>query len=126
MSSWNPPPEGSGGWAGESGQGSGLPAPQGYAMPGMGGYQPPGRRGGVRRRLGIGGIVLLVVIIAASVLTYQHDNHPWKLTAPSTAAGLQRDTDPLDTLGLSGGVTGARSAITSVHGYGKLKSTVSA
>jgi hypothetical protein len=142
MSSWNPPPEGSGGWVGDTGQGYGqpgvpgpgyepppgsdLPAPQGYAMPGMGGYQPPGRRGGVRRRLGIGGIVLLVVIIAASVLTYQHDNHPWKLTAPSTAAGLQRDTDPLDTLGLSGGVTGARSAITSVHGYGKLKSTVSA
>jgi hypothetical protein len=92
----------------------------------MGGYQPPGRRRGILRRLGIGGIVLLVVIIAGSVVTYQHENHPWKLTAPSTAAGLPRDTDPLDTLGLSSGVTGARSAITKVPGYGKLKSSVSA
>jgi hypothetical protein len=142
MSSWNPPPEGSGGWTGDTGQGfgqpgvpgqgygpqqgPGLPAPQWYGTPGMGGYQPPGRRRGILRRLGIGGIVLLVVIIAGSVVTYQHENHPWKLTAPSTAAGLPRDTDPLDTLGLSSGVTGARSAITKVPGYGKLKSSVSA
>jgi hypothetical protein len=92
----------------------------------MGGYQPTGRRRGILRRLGIGGVVLVVVIIVASVLVYQHDNHPWKLAAPRTAAGMTRDTDPLDTLGLDSGVTGARTAITKVPGYGTLKSTVSA
>jgi hypothetical protein len=172
MSSWNPPPEGSGGWPGDPGRpppdpqpqdpgyipppgqgagpppgqgygqppgqgygpgqdfgqppGPGLPAPEWYGTPGMGGYQPPGRRRGILRRAGIGGVVLLVVIIVASVLVYQHDNHPWELTAPSTAAGMPRDTDPLDTLGLSTGVTDARSSITSVSGYGTLKSLVSA
>jgi hypothetical protein len=92
----------------------------------MGGYPPQAPRRRVLRRLGIGAAVLIVVIIAASVLVYQHDNHPWKLTTPSTAAGLPRDTDPLDTLGLSAAVTGARSAITKVPGYGTLKSSVSA
>jgi hypothetical protein len=192
MSSWNPPPEGSGGWTGDPGQGHGqpgvpgqghgqpgvpgqgygqpgdpgqghgqpgvpgqsygqpgvpgqsygqpdapgqgyappagpgLPAPQWYGGPGMGGYQPPNRRLGIVRRLGIGGAVIVVAIIVGSVLAYQHENHAWKLTAPGTAAGLPRDTDPLDTLGLSDGVTGARSAITKVPGYGTIKSSVSA
>jgi hypothetical protein len=152
MSNWDPPPEGSGGWTGDPGQvppgpqppepgyinppgpgqgygappGLGLPASQWYGTPGMGGYPPQAPRRRVLRRLGIGATVLIVVIIAASVLVYEHDSHPWKLTAPSTAAGLPRDTDPLDALGLSAAVTGARSAITKVPGYGTLKSSVSA
>jgi hypothetical protein len=152
MTRWNPPPEGSGGWPGDPGPvppgpqppepgyinppgpgqgygpppGPGLPAPQWYGTPGMGGYQPQPPRRRILRRLGLGGAVLIGVIIAASVLVYQHENHSWKLTTPSTAAGMRRDTDPLDTLGLSAGVTGARSAITRVPGYGTLKSSVTA
>jgi hypothetical protein len=159
MSSWNPPPEGSGGWPRDPGQdygqpsapdqgygqpaapgagqpgapgqgygpptGPGVPAPQWYGVPGMG-YQPPNRRRGILRRLGIGGAVIIVAIIVGSVLAYQHENHAWKLTAPGTAAGLPRDTNPLDTLGLSDSVTAARSAITKVPGYGTIKSSVSA
>jgi hypothetical protein len=103
------------------------PAPQWYGTPGMGGYPPQApRRRGILRRLGIGGAAFIAVIIAASVLVYQHNNHAWKLTTPSTAAGMPRDTDPLDTDGLSSGVSGARSAITKVPGYGTLKSSVSA
>jgi hypothetical protein len=132
MSSWNPPPEGSGGWPGDPGQGylpppgPGVPGQQWYGVPDIGGYQPPGRRRGILRRLGIVGAVLIVAIIVASVLVYEHENHSWKLTAPGTAAGLQRDTNPLDTLGLSDGATGARSAITKIPGYGSIKSSVSA
>jgi hypothetical protein len=66
------------------------------------------------------------VIIVGSVLAYEHGSHTWKLTTPSTASGLPRDADPLDTLGLSSGVTGARSAIAKVSRYGTLKSSVSA
>ena len=152
MSSWNPPPEGSGGWPGDPGQGygqpvapgegsgqpgapgqgygpsagPGVPAPQWYGVPGMGGYQPPNRRRRIFRRLGIGGAVIIAAIIVASVLVYQHDNHAWKLTAPGTAAGLPRSTNPLDTLGLSDAVTSARSAIAKVPGYGTIKSSASA
>jgi len=148
MSSWNPPPDGSGGWAGDQspvppgpqppqpsyipppppGQGygqptgPGYPAQQWYGTPGMG--QPPRRRR--LRRLAISGAVVVVLIIVASVVTYEHDNHSWKLTAPATAAGMPRDTSPLDTLGLSSAVSGARSAIAKVPGYGSLKSSVSA
>jgi hypothetical protein len=152
MSSWNPPPEGSGGWPGDQnpvppgpqppqpsyipppppGQGyaqppgPGYPAPQGYGTPGMGGFPPPPPRRRRLRRLGISGAVVILVIIVASVVTYTRDNHAWKLTAPATAAGMPRDTSPLDTLGLSSGVSGARSAIAKVPGYGTLKSSVSA
>jgi hypothetical protein len=142
MSSWNPPPEGSGGWPGDPGPGfgqpsapgpgfgppagPGVPAPQWYGVPGMGGYQPPNRRRGFLRRLGIGGAAIVVAIIVGSVLAYQHENHTWKLTAPGTAAGLPRDTSPLDTIGLSEGVTEARSALAKVPGYGTIKSSVSA
>jgi hypothetical protein len=137
MSSWNPPPDGSGGWTGDQNpvpsgpqppQPSYIPppAPGYYGTPGMGGFQPqpPWRRR--LRRLGLSGAIFIVVIIVASVITYEHNNHSWKLTAPGTAAGLTRDTDPLDTMGLSSGVSGARSAITKVPGYGSLKSSVSA
>jgi hypothetical protein len=131
MSSWNPPPEGSGGWPADPGQDYGQPsAPdQGYgqpAAPGMGGYQPPNRRRGLLRRLGIGGAVIIAAIIVGSVLVYQHENHAWKLTAPGTAAALPRSTNPLDTLGLSEAATEARSAIAKVPGYGTIKSSVSA
>jgi len=152
MSSWNPPPEGSGGWPGDPGQGygqpaapgegsgqpgapgqgyvpppgPGVPAPQWYGVPGMGGHQPPNRRRGLLRRLGIGGAVIIVAIIVGGVLAYQHENHAWKLTAPGTAANLPRSTNPLDTLGLSEATTEARSAIAKVPGYGTIKSSVSA
>jgi hypothetical protein len=164
MSSWNPPPEGPGGWpgAGDPGPGfgqpsppgpgfgqpaapgegfgqpgapgqgyappagPGLPAPQWYGVPGMGGPQPPNRRRGFLRRIGIGGTAIVVAVIVGSVLAYQHENHAWKLTAPGTAAGLPRDTSPLDTIGLSEGVTEARSALAKVPGYGTIKSSVSA
>jgi hypothetical protein len=105
--------------------GPGLPAPQWYGVPGMEGPQPNRRRGSLRR-LGIGGTAIVVAVIVGSVLAYQHENHAWKLTAPGTAAGLPRDTNPLDTLGLSDAVTGARSAITKVPGYGTIKSSASA
>jgi len=59
-------------------------------------------------------------------VTYTRDNHAWKLTAPATAAGMPRDTNPLDTLGLSSSVSGARSAIAKVPGYGTFTSSVSA
>jgi hypothetical protein len=121
-----PPPQGQG-YPPPGPPGTGLPAPQWYGQPGMGGYPPQAqRRRGILKRLGIGGAAFIAVIIAVSVLVYQHNNHPWKLTAPSTAAGMPRDTNPLDTAGLSGAVTGARSAITKVPGYGTLKSSVSA
>ena len=139
MSSWNPPPEGSGGWPGDPGQGygqpsapgpgggpppgPGLPLPQWPGGPGMEGYQPPNRRR-ILRRLGVGSAVI-VAITVGSVLTHLHQNQAWKLTAPGTAAGLPRDTNPLDTLGLSDAVTEARSAITKVPGYGTIKSSVS-
>jgi hypothetical protein len=160
MSSWNPPPDGSGGWPGDPnpvppgpqppqpsyipppppGQGfgqpgsqgfgqppgPGYPAPQWYGTPGMGGFPAPSPRRRRLRRLGISGAIFVAVIIVASVITYTRDNHPWKLTAPATAAGLPRDTSPLDTLGLSSAVSGARSAISKVPGYGSLKSSVSA
>jgi hypothetical protein len=145
MSSWNPPPEGAGGWPGDLGDagqgyvqpgapgpgygqpaGPGLPAPQWYGPPGMGGYQPPSRRRGILRRLRIGGAAIVVAVIVGSVVAHQHENHAWTLTAPGTAAGLPRDTSPLDTLGLSDAVTGARSAITKVPGYGTIKSSASA
>jgi hypothetical protein len=155
MSNWNPPPQGSGGFPGDQnpvppgsqpqqpsyipppppGQGfgqppgPGYPAPPGqqwYGTPGMGGFPPQPARRRRLRRLGISGAIFVAVIIVASVVTYQHDNHSWKLTAPATAAGMSRDTDPLDTLGLSSGVSGARSAIAKVPGYGTLKSSVSA
>jgi hypothetical protein len=92
----------------------------------MGGFppQPPRRR--IFRRLGISGAVIIVLIIAASVVVYQHGNHSWKLTAPGTAAGLSRSTDPLLADGLSADVSGARSAVTKVPGYGSLTSSVSA
>ena len=152
MSNWNPPPDGSGGWTGDqvpvppgpqppepgyinppgpdqgygAPPGPGLPAPEWYGTPGMGGYQPQAPRRRMFRRLRIGAAVLVAAILVVSALVHQHDNHSWKLTAPSTAAGLPRDTDPLDTLGLSATVTGARSAIAKVPGYGTLKSSVSA
>ncbi|HTZ28758.1 MAG TPA: hypothetical protein VMC83_32460 [Streptosporangiaceae bacterium] len=152
MSSWNPPPDGSGDWPGDPnpvppgpqppqpsyipppppGQGYGQPAGPGYpappwhGTPGMGGFAPQSPRRRRLRRLGISGAIAVAVIIVASVITYQHDNHPWKLTAPATAAGMPRDTSPLDTLGLSSAVSGARSAIAKVPGYGSLKSSVSA
>jgi hypothetical protein len=152
MSNWNPPPEGSGGWPGDQdpvppgpqpqqpsyipppppGQGygqppdPGYPAQQWYGTPDMGGFPPQPARRRRLRRLGISGAVVLVLIIVASVVTYEHDSHSWRLTAPSTAAGMSRDTDPLDTLGLSSSVSGARSAIAKVPGYGTLKSSVSA
>jgi hypothetical protein len=151
MSSWNPPPEGSGSWPGDPGQGYGQPAAPGegygqpgapgqgyvpppgpgvpgaqwYGVPGMG-YQPPNRRREILRRLAIGGAVIIVAIIVASVLVYEHENHAWKLTAPATAAGLPRSTNPLDTLGLSDAVTEARSAVAKVPGYGTIKSSASA
>ncbi len=155
MSNGNPAPESSGGWPGDAGQvpadpqqpgpgyvpppgqgagpgqgyglppGPGFPAPQWDGPPGMAGYQPGRRRWFPRRaRIGVG--VVIGVIIVVSVVTNLRRSHTWKLTAPSTAAGLQRDTSPLDTLGLSDGVTGARSAITRLPGYGTLKSSVSA
>jgi hypothetical protein len=112
----------------DSGQppGPGYPAPQWYGTPGMGGFppQPPRRR--IFRRLGISAAVVIVVIVVASVVVYQHENHSWKLTAPRTAAGLSRSTDPLLTDGLGSDVSGARSAITKVRGYGSLTSSVSA
>jgi len=152
MSNWNPPPEGSGGRTGDPnpvppdpqpqqpsyipppppGQGNGqppgpgYPAPQWYGMPGMGGFPPQPARRRIFRRLGIGAAIVIVLIIVASVVVYQHENHSWKLTAPSTAAGLSRSTDPLITDGLSSDVSGARSAITKVPGYGSLTSSVSA
>jgi hypothetical protein len=152
MSSWNPPPDGSGGWTGDQnpvppgpqppqpsyipppppGQGygppagPGYPAQQWYGTPGTGGFQPPSPRRRRLRRLGVSGAVVVVLLIVASVVTYEHDNHSWKLTAPATAAGMPRDTSPLDTLGLSSAVSGARSAIAKVPGYGSLKSSVSA
>jgi hypothetical protein len=155
MSNWNPPPEGSGGWTGDPGQvppgsqpppgyipppgpgqgygqgygqppGPGYPGQQWYGTPGMGGFQPQSPRRRIFRRLGIGAAVFIVLIIVTSVITYEHQNHPWKLTAPASAAGMSRDTSPLDTLGLSSTVTGARSAITKVTGYGSLTSSVSA
>jgi hypothetical protein len=106
-------------------QGPGGPAPQWYGPPGMGGYQPSRRRGFLRRG-GISVGVLVVVIIVVSVVTYVRGSHTWKLTAPSTAAGLPRDTDSLDTLELSTAVSGARSAVSKVPGYGTIKSSVSA
>jgi hypothetical protein len=158
MSSWNPPPEGSGGWPGDAGQVYGQPnapdqsysqpsppdqgygqppapgqsyaqpsAPgQWYGMPGMEGNQPANRRRKILRRLGISGAAFILVIIVGSVLANQHGNHTWKLTTPGTAAGLPRDTNPLVNLALSDGVTGARSALTKVAGYGTIKSSVSA
>ena len=156
MSNWNPPPEGSGGWTGDPGQvppgpqppqpsyipppgpgqgygqgygqppGPGYPGPQWSGMPGMGGFQPQSPRRRIFRRLGLSAAIVIVVIIAASVVFYQHENHPWKLTAPSTAAGLSRSTDPLVTDALGSDVSGARSAITKVPGYGSLTSSVSA
>jgi hypothetical protein len=152
MSNWNPPPEGSGGWTGDQnpvppgpqpeqpsyipppppGQGygqppgQGYPAPQWYGTPGVGGFPPQSPRRRIFQRLGIGSAVVIVVIIVASVLVYQHENHAWKLTAPGTAAGMPRDTSPLDTLGLSSAASGARSAIAKVPGYGSLASSVSA
>jgi hypothetical protein len=156
MSSWNPPPEGSGGWTGDPGQvppgpqppqpsyipppgpgqgygqgygqppGPGYPGPQWSGMPGMGGFPPQSPRRRIFRRLGISAAIVIVVIIAASVVVYQHENHSWKLTAPSTAAGLSRSTDPLVTDALGSDVSGARSAITKVPGYGSLTSSVSA
>ena len=151
MSNWNQPPEGSGGWTGDPGQvppgtqpppgyipppppgqgygqppGQGYPAPQWYGQPGMGGFQPQSPRRRIFRRLGIGGAVVIAAIIVVSVITYEHQNHPWKLTAPGSAAGMSRDTSPLDTLGLSNTVSGARSAITKVPGYGSLTSSVNA
>lgn len=143
--SWNPPSPGSGAWPGDPGQPPpgyipppapgqgggqpqepGVPVPQWYGMPGQGGYQPPGRRHRAFRRLGIRGAVVIGVIIVSSLVAYVHGRHTWKLTAPGAAAGMPRDTSPLDTLGLSAVAAGARSAITSVSGYGTLKSSVSA
>jgi hypothetical protein len=72
------------------------------------------------------GSAVIVAITVGSVLTHLHQNQAWKLTAPATAAGLPRDTNPLVNLGLSDAVTGARSAITKVAGYGTIKSSVSA
>ena len=116
-----PPPPGQG-----YGQPPGrYPAPQWYGTPGMGGFPPPPRRR-IFRRLGISAAIVIVLIIVASVVVYQHENHSWKLTAPSTAAGMSRSTDPLLTDELSSDVSGARSAITKVHGYGSLTSSVSA
>jgi len=123
-----PPPPGQG--YGQQGYGQppgpGYPAPPWYGTPGMGGVPPQSPMRRRLRRLGISGAIFIAVIIAASVVTYEHDNHSWKLTAPATAAGMSRDTNPLDTLGLSSGVSGARSAIAKVPGYGTLKSSVSA
>jgi len=95
-------------------------------MPGQFGYQAPRPRRRIFQRLGIGGAVLIVVIIVVSVIVSVHNNHTWKLTAPSSAAGMPRDTSPLDTLGLSTATSDAKSAITQVPGYGSVKSTVSA
>ena len=106
--------------------GPGYPAPQWYGTPGMGGFAPRPPRRRIFRRLGLSAAVVIVVIIVASVVVYQHENHSWKLTAPSTAAGLSRSTDPLFTDGLSSDASGARSAITKVPGYGSLTSSVSA
>lgn len=100
--------------------------PQGYGPQGMGGYQPPGRRRGVLRWIGIGAVVVLALIIVAGVITYTQEDHSWKLTAPSTAAGLSRSTNVLDTLGLSEAAASQKSAVTKVPGYGTLQSTVSA
>jgi hypothetical protein len=138
MSGWNPSNGGPGdpgqgyGQPSASGQdygppaGPGVPAPHRYGVPGLGGFQPPSRRRESLRRVGIGGAAIIVAVIVGSVLAYQHENHAWKLTAPGTAAGLPRDTSPLDTIGLSEGVTEARSALAKVPGYGTIKSSASA
>ena len=70
--------------------------------------------------------MVFVVVIVSSFLAFTHGNRTWKLTTPSTAAGMPRATGPLATFGLSAGVAGARSAITGISGYGTLKSSVNA
>jgi hypothetical protein len=155
MSGWTPSPEESGGPLGEpgtddkAGQGDGLGTPSGFstqasygtgygAQPGYGtpGYAQPGPDGSFpspprpsRARTWFGiiaGIIVLAVVIAGVSAYILNRSKKWVLTAPTTIAGLNRDTNPLDQSEFSSGVAKFRSNVTGLHNYGKLQSTVSA
>jgi hypothetical protein len=137
MSDWNLPLEGQGTPpydTGQSfpgpespgpGQGSGAPGsghPPGPGLPSR--YAPPAWRS--RRVIRLVSICATLVIVIVGVLNSLRGHPTWKLTAPPIAAGMPRDTSTLDTLDLGSAVADARSAITSLSGYGTLKSSVSA
>ena len=100
----------------------------GYAQPGPdGSYPPPPRRSRGRTWFGIiAGIVVLGVVIAGVSAYILNGSKKWVLTAPSSIAGLKRDTNPLDESTFSSGVATFKANVTSLPNYGKLKSSVSA
>src|SRR5205085_6263399 len=69
---------------------------------------------------------LVVVALIAGVSAYLLGKpQKWVVTAPPTIAGMSRDTSPADQSEFSTLVARFRSDITSLPGYGSLKSTVS-
>lgn len=99
----------------------------GYGSPAGGMYPKPPRN---RARTWIGiiaGIVAIGVVIAGvSIYILKRSSQQWTLTAPSSVAGLSRDTRSIDQSAFAGEVSALRSGVTSLPNYGSLKSTVSA
>lgn len=99
----------------------------GYGYP-PGGIYPESPRNRARTWIAIiAGIVAIGVIIAGvSFYILKRSAQQWTLTAPSSVAGLSRDTSSSDQSGFAGEVSTLRSGVTSLPNYGSLKSTVSA
>jgi hypothetical protein len=121
------------GYGTQAGYGTGYGPPPGYGTPGYaqpgpdGAFPPPPRRSRARTWFGIiAGIIVLAVVIAGVSAYILNRSKKWVLTAPASISGLSRDTNPVDQLEFSTGVSKFKSNVTNLPNYGKLKSTVSA
>jgi hypothetical protein len=121
------------GFGTQPGYGTGYGPPPGYGTPGYaqpgpdGSYPAPPARSRARTWAGIiAGIVVLGVVIAGVSAYILNGSKKWTLTVPSSIAGLNRDTNPLDEQTFSSSVEAFKANMTSLHGYGQLDSTVSA
>jgi hypothetical protein len=74
----------------------------------------------------IAGLAVVAAVVAGASAYALSSTKSWVLTAPTTAAGLGRDSNPVDQLSFASAVARFRSSVTSLSAYRHLRSTVSA